>query len=359
MATVTVYTAARMQQIEDKAITDARLDGTDLVLIANDLTEINVGDIQGIQGPIGPVGPSNPVGTILEFAGSVLPAGYLWCDGAEYDPAVEVDLFNAIGIAFGGDGVTTFNVPDKRDRVGVGVSLTKGRGSVGGSEDAVVVSHDHNGPSHTHPFDSNTGNDTHSHTISGNTANDTHSHSISGTAASNGAHTHGSGSYAAASGGSHTHARGSLTTSGGGSHSHGMPYPWVAQTGGGDLGLIQDAWAPGVIWGNPLNTAAFNTNSVGNHSHSISGSTASGGSHTHDVTGSSGSAGAHTHSLSGSTNNDTHNHSMSFTSASDTHSHTLSGTTDASGTGKTSTDGESGVGKNMQPYVALNYIIKN
>lgn len=55
MATVQIFTAARMQAIEDQAIVNARLDngsGTDknLVLIRNNDTEINVGNVRG---PIG------------------------------------------------------------------------------------------------------------------------------------------------------------------------------------------------------------------------------------------------------------------------------------------------------------------
>jgi len=61
MATVQIFTAARMQAIEDQAIVNARLDngsGTDknLVLIRNNNTEVNVGNVRG---PIG-VTPTVP-----------------------------------------------------------------------------------------------------------------------------------------------------------------------------------------------------------------------------------------------------------------------------------------------------------
>jgi len=65
-----------------------------------------------------------PVGTILEYAGVLLPDGFLWADGSQVSRAVYSDLFGVVGLIFGvGDGSTTFNLPDKRGRVGVGQNL--------------------------------------------------------------------------------------------------------------------------------------------------------------------------------------------------------------------------------------------
>ncbi len=62
-----------------------------------------------------------PAGQVLPFAGSTLPPGVLWCDGAAYSRDAYPSLFAAIGTTFGvGDGSTTFNVPDFRARVAVG-----------------------------------------------------------------------------------------------------------------------------------------------------------------------------------------------------------------------------------------------
>lgn len=58
MATVTGFTAERMQNIEDATVVDGNIVGDDLILITNDATEINAGSVrgpQGIQGPIGEV----------------------------------------------------------------------------------------------------------------------------------------------------------------------------------------------------------------------------------------------------------------------------------------------------------------
>lgn len=60
---------------------------------------------------------NTPVGTILMYGGTTLPFGYMWCNGSAVSRTVYADLFNAIGTAFGsGDGSTTFNLPDWRER---------------------------------------------------------------------------------------------------------------------------------------------------------------------------------------------------------------------------------------------------
>lgn len=89
-----------------------------------------------------------PIGTILEFAGSTAPANYLMCAGGAVSRTVYAELFAVIGTTYGsGDGSTTFNVPDRRGRVGVGAGTGGGAvyplGGTGGSKDAVVVSHSH------------------------------------------------------------------------------------------------------------------------------------------------------------------------------------------------------------------------
>lgn len=56
-----------------------------------------------------------PAGTILDFAASTPPAGFLECNGAALSRTAYSALFAAIGTAWGaGDGATTFNLPDFR-----------------------------------------------------------------------------------------------------------------------------------------------------------------------------------------------------------------------------------------------------
>ena len=74
------------------------------------------------------------VGQISAFAGNFEPNGQLFCDGrllaiAEYDT-----LFAVIGTTYGGDGQTTFALPDLRGRAPVGIGSGVQLGEVFGSE---------------------------------------------------------------------------------------------------------------------------------------------------------------------------------------------------------------------------------
>lgn len=68
-----------------------------------------------------------PVGSVISFAGSAAPNGYLLCDGAAVSRSIYASLFAIIGTAYGaGDGTTTFNLPDLRSRMVVGVGQGSG-----------------------------------------------------------------------------------------------------------------------------------------------------------------------------------------------------------------------------------------
>lgn len=56
MATVTSYTAARMQAIEDSAVVGGHITGDNLILERFDGSEFTAGDVRGPAGPIGPAG---------------------------------------------------------------------------------------------------------------------------------------------------------------------------------------------------------------------------------------------------------------------------------------------------------------
>jgi len=96
------------------------------------------------------------IGEVIAMANNYVPAGYLACSGqllpiAEYDT-----LFSLLGTTFGGDGQTTFALPDLRGRVPVGASLTSGggglaAGTVIGSENATLSIAQM--PAHRHTFD--------------------------------------------------------------------------------------------------------------------------------------------------------------------------------------------------------------
>lgn len=63
------------------------------------------------------------IGEIKYFAFNTPPDGYLVCNGAEVSRTTYADLFAVIGTTFGsGDGSTTFNIPDLRDRYIIGAN---------------------------------------------------------------------------------------------------------------------------------------------------------------------------------------------------------------------------------------------
>jgi len=68
-----------------------------------------------------------PTGTILAWAPTTLPAGFLWCNGQAVSRTTYAVLFTAIGATYGaGDGSTTFNLPDLMGRTMVGVDAMGG-----------------------------------------------------------------------------------------------------------------------------------------------------------------------------------------------------------------------------------------
>ena len=66
------------------------------------------------------------VGTVIAFAGSTRPTGYLNCDGATVSRTTYSALFKEIGVTYGaGDGRNTFNLPNLNNRFIEGCSLSE------------------------------------------------------------------------------------------------------------------------------------------------------------------------------------------------------------------------------------------
>lgn len=59
----------------------------------------------------------NFIGEIRLFAGNFPPLGWAFCDGSLLSIAQNTALFALIGTTYGGDGLTTFGLPDLRGRV--------------------------------------------------------------------------------------------------------------------------------------------------------------------------------------------------------------------------------------------------
>ena len=65
------------------------------------------------------------IGEILQYAGQNIPGGYLLCDGSAISRTTYSELFDVIGEIYGsGDGSTTFNLPNLKGRVSVGLNST-------------------------------------------------------------------------------------------------------------------------------------------------------------------------------------------------------------------------------------------
>jgi microcystin-dependent protein len=62
-----------------------------------------------------------PAGTIMAYGGASAPDGYILCDSSAISRTTYARLFAVISTTFGvGDGSTTFNLPDLRDKVPLG-----------------------------------------------------------------------------------------------------------------------------------------------------------------------------------------------------------------------------------------------
>ena len=93
------------------------------------------------------------VGEIRMFAGNFAPRGWAFCDGQLIAPSQNDALFSLLGTIYGGDGRTTFGLPDMRSRIpihaGSGPGLTtRNLGSKAGEEKVTVTANQL--PAHTH-----------------------------------------------------------------------------------------------------------------------------------------------------------------------------------------------------------------
>lgn len=100
---------------------------------------------------------------ITIFAGNFAPRGWAFCQGQLISIAENSALFSLIGTTFGGDGQTTFGLPDLRGRVAIHAGQAPGMnsyqlGESSGTENVTLLAAQL--PPHTHAFVSATGNPT-------------------------------------------------------------------------------------------------------------------------------------------------------------------------------------------------------
>jgi microcystin-dependent protein len=166
-----------------------------------------------------------PLGIPYPYCGSAAPTGFLLCDGTAVSRTTYANLFAVLGVSYGaGNGSTTFNLPDMRGRIPVGLGTHVDVNALGDNEGEATVGNRR--PKHKH-------------TVS---------------IATQAAHSHGA----------------SGSTSSGGSHDHSYTSPtgYGTALGGPDQGVIPGA-------------TGATTSSDGSHSHSVSVDIDDGGSHSH------------------------------------------------------------------------------
>jgi len=142
--------------------------------------------------------PGVPIGTIVAFAGSSAPSGWLLCDGSDVSATTYPDLYTVCGTTYGvASQAGYFKIPSLRGRFPVGVTLGGTFPTLGGTGGSLSLTlsvsqmptHSHTGEAHTHTTASHSHTATqHKHSIpSHNHANSSATLSISSDSS---AHTH-------------------------------------------------------------------------------------------------------------------------------------------------------------------------
>lgn len=90
------------------------------------------GSVTAVGAYLGGTGQLVPTGATMVWWNTVLPTGYLWCNGALVSRTTQAGLFGVFGTFYGaGDGSTTFALPDLRDNVPVGAGTMGATSAVG------------------------------------------------------------------------------------------------------------------------------------------------------------------------------------------------------------------------------------
>lgn len=90
---------------------------------------------------------------IKMFAGNFAPRGFMFCQGQVLNISTNTALFSLLGTTYGGNGQTTFALPDLQGRVAIGAGVGAGLppyqlGQMGGSPSTVLTQAQM--PAHTH-----------------------------------------------------------------------------------------------------------------------------------------------------------------------------------------------------------------
>lgn len=205
------------------------------------------------DGTFGVIENPFPAGIIMGWTGNTAPAGWLWCNGAAVSRETYSNLFSVVGISYGaGDGSTTFNLPDFRNRV-----------MEGGNDMGDLKYYEAGLPSYVHSHSANT------------SSAGLHTHTITTSAAGN-----------------HSHTRGTMNITGRFSADQMTAFNnknW--KTEGAFWANNTDSWFAGtsksadrsVVFGfDASRNWTGSTSTAGNHNHSAT--IAANGAHTHGIT---------------------------------------------------------------------------
>jgi microcystin-dependent protein len=90
------------------------------------------------------------VGEIRMFAGNFAPAGWAFCAGQSLPISENEVLFQLIGTMYGGDGESTFNLPDLQGRLPIHMGNGFIQAETGGAEEITLTVNQI--PAHSHPL---------------------------------------------------------------------------------------------------------------------------------------------------------------------------------------------------------------
>ena len=114
------------------------------------------------------------IGDIKLFAGNFAPRNWAFCAGQLLSIAQNTALFSILGTTYGGNGTSTFALPDLRGRVSVGMGQGPGLSTIvlgeqAGSNSVTVLNS--NMPSHSHSVTVNSDTSNMTTTVTGNYLN--------------------------------------------------------------------------------------------------------------------------------------------------------------------------------------------
>jgi len=106
------------------------------------------------------------IGQLMLVSFNYAPQGWMFCDGSLLPISQYQALFSLLGTTYGGNGTTTFGLPDLRGRVPVGATLSGGgqqltryqMGDTGGSETVALTPAQM--PMHNHTIKTNDSSET-------------------------------------------------------------------------------------------------------------------------------------------------------------------------------------------------------